>query len=52
MIHIDAPVHARAIIRKALLLVLLLRYLRGDVMDQYLSKDNMNKLNMEAVEAV
>jgi len=52
MNHIQAPNQAIIIIIKALFLVRLLRYLKGEVMDQYRSKDRMDRLKMEAVEAV
>ena len=52
MHHINAPVHAMLIIIRALFFVRRLKYRSGDVMDQYRSKDSMNKLNIDAVEAV
>lgn len=48
----EAPIHAIIIMMSALFLVRLLRYLRGEVMDQYRSKDKMDKLKMDAVDAV
>lgn len=48
----QAPIQAIPIMTRALFLVLRRRYLRGEVMDQYLSNDRMNRLKMEAVDAV
>ena len=50
--HINAPVHAMLIIIRALFFVLRLKYRSGDVIDQYRSKDNINRLNIDAVDAV
>lgn len=44
--------HARPIIIKARVLVRLPKYLRGDVIDQYLSKDKVKRLSIDAVLAV
>ena len=52
MNHMEAPIQAIVIITRALFLVRRLRYRSGDVIDQYLSSDKMDKLKMEAVEAV
>jgi hypothetical protein len=52
MHHTTAPVQAIPIILNALFLVLFLKYRKGEVMDQYRSKDRMNRLNIDAVEAV
>ena len=51
-IHMRALVQANAIMIRALFLVLCLRYLRGEVMDQYRSRERMKRLKMEALEAV
>ena len=47
----EALVHANAIITKARFFVLFLKYLNGDVMDQYRSRLRMDRLKMEAVDA-
>jgi hypothetical protein len=44
MIHVDA------IMRQALLVVLLTRYVRGRVTEKYRSKDMMRRLRTEALE--
>ena len=52
MNHMEAPNQANMIIMRARFLVRRRRYLRGDVIDQYRSNDKMDKLKMEAVDAV
>ena len=48
----EAPNQANMIIMSARFLVLRRKYLRGDVIDQYRSSDKMDKLKIDAVDAV
>ena len=48
----EAPIQAIVIITSARFFVRFLKYLNGEVIDQYRSKDRMNRLKIDAVEAV
>ncbi len=52
MNQVEAPHQAIIIMINARFFVLLLKYLNGEVIDQYRSRDKMLKLKIEAVEAV